>query len=187
VVAIGRAFVAIEPPERVRDAIGLRVATVRELPDAADLRWVRDGWHSTLQFLGPVVDADAVADALRAALGGIEAPSARLAGAGAFPRARRGTVLWLGVDRGAGALTDLADTVAGAMHALGHEAHRRAFRPHVTLARASAPRDLRPLVDAIGRASIGPDWEVDAVVLFASDTRSDGAVYSEVARIPLAG
>jgi hypothetical protein len=32
-----------------------------------------------------------------------------------------------------------------------------------------------------------PSWSVDRVVLFDSDTRSDGAVHTERATLPLAG
>ena len=65
-------------------------------------------------------------------------------------------------------------------------ADARRFQPHVTLARSRTARDLRALVDVLGAAPVGERWRVDDVALLASDTRPDGARYTEVSRIPLA-
>jgi 2'-5' RNA ligase len=110
---------------------------------------------------------------------------ARLGGAGAFPRTSSGTVLWVGVDEGAANLGRLAAAVAGATEPLGVATDTRRFQPHVTLARSNRSRDLRALVDALGTGPAGPRWRVDDVVLLASDTRPDGARYTEVTRFPL--
>jgi 2'-5' RNA ligase len=56
----------------------------------------------------------------------------------------------------------------------------------VTVARVPRPREVGAIVDALGEEPVGPPWPVDDVVLVASDTRSTGARYSEVARVPLA-
>jgi 2'-5' RNA ligase len=63
----------------------------------------------------------------------------------------------------------------------------RPYRAHLTLARTSRGRDLRQVVAALNTISPSPPWTVDDVVLFDSDTRSDGAVHTEVARFRLAG
>jgi 2'-5' RNA ligase len=185
VPAIARAFVAVELPVAVHDAIAARVHAVQDAAPGAAGRFAT-AWHVTLQFLGRVDDAEGLTAALAAALGGIPPAELRLGGGGAFPRARRGTLLWLGVDVGADALVGLAAAVSRATEPLGFAAETRPFRPHITLARFRAPRDLRPLVAAIGTTPVGPAWRVDEVALLASETLPEGARHTEVSRIPLA-
>lgn len=179
---IDRAFVAVQPPVATLDAVQ---ATVERLaPSAPDLRWLpREQWHITLQFLGRVADEDVLVERLAVALAPLSAPTIALAGGGAFPKVARGGVLWLAVAEGADALADVARAVRDATAALGHEPEDRPFRPHLTVARARRPRDRRELVEAIGAAEVGPPWTVTEVVLYESDTRPEGAVHHERARI----
>jgi len=176
---VTRAFVAVRVPELVLDAIAGRVSDLA-LPGR---RTQREQWHLTLQFLGNSADVDAVATAL----GGITGPraSARIGGAGAFPDVRRARVLWLGLLNGAETLSALAGAVSERMAPLGHAAEARPFRPHVTLARYRAPTDVRAAVAAIGDAPVGPGWEVDALTVYESRLRSDGAEYVARATIPI--
>ncbi len=100
-------------------------------------------------------------------------------GAGAFPRASRGTVLWLGVTEGGDLLTRLAGAVQERTALLGYESDDRPYRPHVTLARCRSPQNLRSVIASFGDEPVGPSWSVDAVTVFESETRSDGARYLE--------
>jgi RNA 2',3'-cyclic 3'-phosphodiesterase len=185
VTPIGRAFVAVELPDEILDAVAARVERCAAVKPT--LRWARRAqWHVTLQFLGAVDDAHAVQDALREAVRGVPAFDVRLGGGGAFPQPRRGSVLWLGVGEGAGELGTLAAAVTSATARLGFGNEPRPFRPHVTLARSRDAADLRPVVDALGDEPAGPTWRVEDVVLLASETRPEGARYSEVRRFVLA-
>lgn len=205
---LGRAFVAVLPPPEVVAALDARVAPLRD----RGLRWAHpDQWHVTLRFLGRVPDVDVLVVSLAAAVGGVPAiPAVRLAGAGAFPDARRGSVLWIGVAaNGSGSLVALAAKVEAACVEAGFAPEARPFHPHLTVARAGRPRDLRALVAALVAllapatdASVeiasdaGPDpasdagpgapWPVTEVVLVSSDTRPEGARYETVAHLPLA-
>jgi 2'-5' RNA ligase len=183
---VARAFVAVRPPAPVLGAIDAAAATASD--DAPDLRWAPpDQWHVTLQFLGPVPDVDGLVGALDGLRS--QAPfRARVGGAGAFASARRATVMWLGVREGETELVALAGAVAGLTATVGFAAEDRPFRPHLTLARASTPTDLRAAIavlDTVG--DIGPAWTVDHVLVVESDTRPDGAVHREIARVVLSG
>jgi 2'-5' RNA ligase len=180
--AIARAFVAVEPPAAVLAALEERVCSAQRVAHADALRWGRQGWHATLRFLGRVDEPDALRDVLARAVDDVEPPNVRLGGGGAFPRVRRGTVLWVGFSEGVDALGELAACVGAATVTLGYEADGRPFRPHLTVARAPSARDLRPFVRALGDAPIGPAWRVDTAVLLASETDREGARYTEVAR-----
>jgi 2'-5' RNA ligase len=185
--SIGRAFVAVVPPAPVVAALAERVATARRLEPREGLRWARQEWHATLCFLGRVDDADRLVDALARALRDRERPTVRLGGAGAFPRVRSGTALWVGFTEGAEALAALAGALGTAAASLGFEPPTRTFRPHVTVARASRARDLRGLAAALGDDAVGPSWLVAETILLESDTRRDGARYREVTRLPIPG
>jgi RNA 2',3'-cyclic 3'-phosphodiesterase len=97
----------------------------------------------------------------------------------------RGTVLWLGIANGGHELAALAAEVGAATGALGFEGDARSFQPHLTVARAPRPRDLRALAGALGGGPTGPPWTVDEIVLLESDTQPEGAVYRTVAHVPV--
>ncbi len=178
---VRRGFLAVEPPPAALDAIEALVDGLRA--EDAGLRWTtRAQWHVTLQFLGRVDDVDSLGTAVAESVLALGAFPVRLGGGGAFPKPAGATLLWLGLEHGADALEPLATAITGATARLGFAADDRRFRPHVTLARARARRDLRPLVDAIGDAPAGPEWSVREVVLFESDTRPDGARYTAINR-----
>jgi 2'-5' RNA ligase len=158
---------------------------------ADGLRWTRaDQRHVTLQFLGPVDDADALIESVAGSVRRVAPFLLVLGGAGAFPSPRRASVLWLGVTCGADELGALAAAVTGATGATGATgqiAHDRPYRPHLTLARSAAARDLRPVVGHLSGHAPAPPFRVDDAVLYDSETRRDGAVYVERARFPLGG
>jgi len=174
-----RAFVAVSLPGAVLDAVAARAAGVA-IPGRPT---TRDQWHVTLQFLGNRADVDAVA----AALIGLDAEggAARLGGAGAFPRPARGSVLWLGFSKGEQVLQRLADAVMQRTESIGHERERRPYQPHLTLARCRTPCDLRPAIAGFGDAPVGPAWTIDALTVYESKTRPEGAEYVARATIAL--
>lgn len=183
---IGRAFVAVELPDGTLDAVEACIQRCAAARPA--VRWTaRPGWHVTIQFLGAVDDLPALEGALRDATRVLPAATVRLGGGGAFPQPRSGNVLWLGVVKGAAELEGLAAAVTSATAGIGFEQERRRFRPHVTIARSRESVDLRPHVEALGAEPVGPEWCVADVVLLASETRPDGARYSEVGRFTLGG
>src|SRR5262249_15028310 len=141
----------------------------------------------TLRFLGRVPDVDTVLGKIGPAVARVPVvEGVQLLGAGAFAQPRRGSVLWVGL-ADPSAVSPLADAVEGAIVAAGWAAEVRPFRPHVTVARANRAGDLRRVVAALGDAPVGPAWRIDEVVVVSSDTRADGAVYDEVAHLPLRG
>jgi 2'-5' RNA ligase len=186
VTAIARAFVAVVPPPAVLEAVESLVESLRAPDDG--LRWSRpDQRHLTLQFLGRVAELDSLTESLDESLRRVAPFALQLGGGGAFPAPKRASVVWLGASTGAAELDELAAAVTGATAPLGFATEDRPFRPHLTLARAPRPRDLRPLVDRLGTDPAGPPWTVERVVLFESVTRADGAMHTERHAFPLRG
>lgn len=168
-----RLFVAIRPPEHVRD---LLVDTMDEAPT---LGWIgEDNLHLTLRFIGEVERP--VANDIASSLGRVAFPrfEIRLAGMGRFDR-RNGGALWAGVEPKK-AVSELAAKVDRACVEAGLEPERRAFHPHVTLARyrrdnAGAACDFERKWSGL----TSEVFEVERFILFESHLSRHGAHYEE--------
>lgn len=181
--ALKRAFLAIVPPAEVLDAID----GLLERSNSSRYAWTRrDQWHVTVQFFGRVDDAEALAAALAEPIAACAPMELRVRGGGAFPRAQKAQVFWLGVE-GADALATLhAEIVAASLGFLARR-DRAAFHAHLTLARLKRATDLRGDADALDGVAVGPAFTVTELLLLESETRPSGAVYRDAARLPLLG
>jgi 2'-5' RNA ligase len=177
-----RAFVALPLPDTLRRAVA---ETIRRLtPSLPGLRFVRDeGAHVTLRFLGWTrADTIAALEApLRAAAAACPPLDLAIRDLGTFPERDRPRVLWLGLEvpRAAAALQAACERAAVAA---GFEPETRAFHPHLTLGRWGDRARRLPLPDVdLGSAHVG------ALVLYRSELRPSGSVYTPLAVFPLGG
>lgn len=180
-----RAFVALTPPPEVQRAIWDAFAPLRDRP--YPVKWVRpEGIHITLKFLGEVID-DREPDLVRAlgdVVGGARAIIMVVGGAGAFPDPERPRVFWAGVAPDP-AIELLADRVERVFAPLGFPTEARAFRPHLTVGRASRDarrRDFEGIASALEGVALETSAVLDGVDLMRSVLRPDGAVYHRVHR-----
>ena len=174
-----RLFVAIRPPEAILDLL------VDAMDDDPALRWVPfDNLHLTLRFIGEVERP--MAEDIARQLESIRSPgfTLRLNSVGRFDQ-RGGGAIWAGVEPRE-PVAALAAKIERICHSIGLEPERRAFHPHITLARWKGRR-TREARDFIQRhADLASDpFEVDAFILFESRLSRHGAHYEEVARYPL--
>jgi RNA 2',3'-cyclic 3'-phosphodiesterase len=139
--------------------------------------------HVTVKFLGatPTPLVDRVREAIEAVAAASAAFRSRVDGLGAFPTARRARVLWAGLDDAEGRLVALAGAVDRAL-SRDFPAEKRAFSPHLTIARFEPPVGL-PELPAIATEA----FAVDRVVLFRSHLRRPAPVYEPLATFPLGG
>ena len=175
-----RSFVALELDARLRDAIGELQTRLR--PRLGEIRTTRpEGIHLTLRFLGDTSPEQVATlrPLLAAAAAACPAAEARVAGLGTFPERGSPRVLWLGLDVPP-TIFDLQRACERAARAAGFEREPRPFRAHLTLGRW---RDRAPHPDLPG-ADLGAT-RLDTLVLFESDLRPDGAVYTPLARFAL--
>lgn len=177
-----RLFVALRPPRAIREQL------LRLMGGVPGARWQHDEQlHLTLRYIGEV--GTHMAEDIAAALGSSRhAPlELQLAGCGMFDD-RRGkpSALWAGVSPRE-PLAALHRKVDQAVIRAGLEPERRAYLPHITLARMSGsagPVD-RWLAEHAGLTS--EPFTVDAMILFESRLGHGGASYEPVARYPLIG
>lgn len=174
-----RLFAAIRPPEPIRDLL------LDAMDDSADFRWQSDEQlHLTLRFIGEV-DRPRAEDVTAALARVRSAPfELSLSGLGSFDH-RGGGALWAGVEPRRD-VTALAARIERACQSAGLEPERRAFHPHVTIARWSGRRSREAREFLTGRSVKSPSFAVDCFTLFESTLSRHGAHYEAIMHYPLA-
>jgi 2'-5' RNA ligase len=174
-----RLFVAIRPPQEIRDLL------IDAMDDSPEFRWQEEEQlHLTLRFVGEVERP--IAEDLAAALAGIRAEpfELRVSGVGRFEQRNSGA-LWAAVEPKP-PLAALAAKVERVCQTAGLEPERRAFHPHITLARWKGRRTREVHEFLERRASlVSAPFAVDRFILFESRLSRHGAHYEEVAVYPL--
>ena len=184
-----RSFIAIDLPEAIRQ----RLAAVQEnlKQSVTGVRWVKpNSIHLTLKFLGNI-HPDQVEDiALAVAREIRDHPpiTLRAAGLGAFPNLKKPRVIWIGMEGEVQRLKEIQARVENALEPLGFAREKRGFRPHLTIGRVKDRRRLQSLGDAVATLDMEPfnSFDADEIILYKSDLRPTGAIYTKLHRMPLA-
>lgn len=169
-----RLFVAIRPPQAIRDLL------LDAMDVGADFRWQNEEQiHLTLRFIGEVDRplANDLADGLsRVRAAPLEL---RIAGLGRFEQRNSGA-LWAGVEPRP-PLAALAAKIERVCQSIGLEPERRAFHPHITLARwkGRRKREVQSFLEREGGLSSEP-FMVSDFTLFESRLSRHGAFYEEI-------
>ncbi len=136
-------------------------------------RWVNpEGVHLTLAFLGEVDAArlPAIGEALTPVSRRHAPFTLTIEGGGSFGAPSHPSVLWAGVGGDTAALGALQVEVAAVLEPLGFPKDKRQYTPHLTLARAKAPRGDAALREC-RRALEAEHWgqaRVEQLILFES-------------------
>ncbi len=178
-----RLFVALDLPHDVREALGWWGRAARR--EGGPMRLIEiDLLHVTVCFLGsrPVAEIDVISAATRTCA----APVAGLSlGAPLWLPRRRPRLLAVEVHDDQHALSRLRGVLVGELvRELAWEPERRAFHPHVTVARmrsGSAPR-TRALPPTPAAAFAG-----ETLTLYRSFLDPTAATYEALASVPLTG
>ena len=188
-----RLFIAIELTAEIQQAIGRVQADLQGQLPRRVVRWTSPaGIHLTLKFLGdtPPEQTPAIAQAMRMAAASFEPFTLLVAGLGCLPNQRQPRVLWVGVPAVPKALAGVQRALDLHLARLDYPRETRAFSPHLTLwrvddrAAAVERQALSALLNRTQVAELG-SMPVQEVVLFQSDLRPAGAVYTALARASL--
>lgn len=180
-----RQFLALELPPQWKAALERAAGALSE--QLRGWRWLSiDSVHLTVRFLG---DVDAARDRRARVLwaetvAAHETVDLRLSAIGAFPLRGRPRVLWAGV-ASSPPLAALAGDLDSAAESLGFDAEGRAFRPHLTLARARRGESPDRPSAAAGRLH-APAFRVETVTLFRSVLQRSGPRYTALEHYRLA-
>jgi 2'-5' RNA ligase len=178
-----------EKPERLFIGVPLaedaRRAIAASLPKNLPGRAVpKENWHFTLRFLGstPAATRERIVQLLRSATCG--APfTIRFTHLGAFPRANRARILWLGIADGEERMIQLAAIAEAAARVAGLAAESKPFKPHLTLSRIDPPASVSVLIAS--KPAFDIRTTVDRVILYRSRLGGGPARYEEVTTFDL--
>jgi 2'-5' RNA ligase len=184
-----RSFLAFELPVEIREQI--RVISKELKKTALPVRWVKvDNIHLTILFLGSV-DEDTIGDIeekVNVVVKGFSAFKTKLNAVGAFPHWKRPRVIWIGLNGDIGRLSNLRNKLLEELKVLGFMPEKRPFRPHLTLGRFKGPidrgEDMKWILDRY--RDINSDlYQLNELILYKSDLKPDGPVYTKMATWPL--
>jgi 2'-5' RNA ligase len=184
-----RSFIAIDLPEETRKALAAVQEQLKQ--SRARVRWVRtNSIHLTLRFLGNIHPAQVEDIALAVAQEVRDEPPITLgaAGLGAFPSRKKPRVIWIGMEGEVQRLSRIQARVENALEPLGFVREKRVFQPHLTIGRVKDRRRLQALIDAMATLDMEPfnSFDADEIILYKSDLRPTGAIYTKLHRMPLA-
>jgi RNA 2',3'-cyclic 3'-phosphodiesterase len=181
-----RLFTGIHLP---REVAGSLAQLIGKLRPHARIHWSPpENLHITTKFIGEWPEPRV--GEVEAALGRLarHAPmTIRLRGLGYFPNPHSPRVFWVGMEAPP-ELAALARETDLAMAALGVAQEKRAFSPHLTLARIKEPapmQALREAVAALPSQEFG-EFTADCFYLYQSRLAPSGSVYTKLSEYRLA-
>jgi len=183
-----RTFIAIELPEKIVSAISKVQEGIRSY--GFKIRWVRpENIHLTLKFLGNIKEDDTkkVGNTIFESVKGYKPISLKAKGIGVFPGIKKPRVIWTGISDQLNLLTELQKTLDEKLEEIGFPKEKRPFRGHLTLGRAKAKIDPKRLSDALKEFAKfeSESFSADRVILYKSELRPKGAVYTKLANLLL--
>lgn len=180
-----RAFIALPLPEGARSPLDAALTRLKALQLDARLASV-DSTHLTLKFLGDIEERQV--DEVSTALGKVAARHPefdyRLAGFGAFPHAANPRIVWIGID-GGNSLIRLHADIENSVAELGFKPEKRAFQPHLTLARLKSRRNVAHLFATLEEPIDLGTFTASSVHLYRSILRPEGALYQKLSSCEL--
>lgn len=186
-MSVIRAFIAIDIPGEIQECLTIVSNQLKEKIGEVPVRWVDpENIHLTLKFLGDVSmnNIEVLKESIRAEAYGCKPLVFSVGGVGAFPKVRNPRVIWVGVE----APTEMIDLQRGIdvqMSRIGYASDRRPFSPHLTLGRVSRnakAAEIRQISEVLSSSKIGflGVGRVNAVHLYRSDLKPEGAVYTKL-------
>jgi RNA 2',3'-cyclic 3'-phosphodiesterase len=186
-----RAFIAVEIPIAVRQAVGEATSDLQKGIGSL-VRWVpMENMHLTLKFLGDIspLNVDMLTQMIRSEVDLYNCFEIQFNGLSSFPNLKRPRVIYIGI-RAPATLVALHRGIEAASRRLGYESEERGFSPHLTIGRVkqnvtgTEQQAIRRALEGAKIDSLGTA-RVDSVDLFKSDLKSTGSVYTRLYSAPL--
>lgn len=176
-----RLFVAFDVPEETRSKLRVLIDDFARICHGA--RWVRpEGIHITLKFIGHVDDS--MLSDIQKALANIphrERFDVSFRNFGFFPNEKHPRVFFVGIHAGK-ELVALVTEIENQLEAMGIAKEKRAFQPHLTLARFKTNEglpELRKRIASLPTQGFG-GGAMSEFHLYQSMLKSGGAVYAKL-------
>lgn len=147
-----RAFIAIELPKEIRDALGILQQKLRS--SGAEVKWVApENIHLTLKFLGEIDDTQLpkFSEIIEETSRNHNSFQIRINSIGVFPKLNSPRVIWVGVDKGDGECKKIAAELEEKIAAYGIPEEKREFSSHITIARVKSLLNRDKLVQELNQ------------------------------------
>jgi len=186
-----RSFLAFELPPEIMAVISNASGDMKNTP--VNVRWVKPGnIHLTMVFMGNVREEDlkpigrATANVCR----GYGPFNVFLNGTGVFGSKRNPRVLWARLNGDLERMSRFRDELQKELEPFGIKQEKRRFKAHLTFGRfrkgARTGSDLDELLSQYQDLT-SPACALNELVLFKSDLKPGGAVYTRLNAWPLTG
>jgi RNA 2',3'-cyclic 3'-phosphodiesterase len=185
-----RSFLAIELPEAIRNKIGEIEGDLKS--SHADVRWVHPGKiHLTLKFFGNIEEArvESIIKAIENPVRHTPVFTMKVRGIGTFPHWKNPRVIWMGLIDEKGILNPFQKELERELEGIGFEPEAKKFQPHLTLGRVNSSRGKEGLIREMEKyqeEDFG-NFSVERVILFRSDLRPAGPIYTPLREVKLGG
>jgi 2'-5' RNA ligase len=186
-----RSFLAFELPDDMKKVVLLVSGQMQEA--RLEVRVLRaQSIHLTLVFLGDVrrEELDAIRQEVSRTCSDFGPFHVSIKAAGVFPNPRRPNVMWAGIEGDLERMALFRDALEACLLPFGVKQEKRAFRPHLTLGRfRKGARGDAGLVRFLTEHEtlVSPVCRLDELILFKSDLKPSGAVYTRLQAWPLMG
>jgi 2'-5' RNA ligase len=158
----------------------------------ADVRWVNpENIHITLKFFGNIEESriESIITSIEEPVRTTSSFSLKVQGMGGFPHLKNPRVIWMGLVNGKEVLISFQKQIEKELERIGLQPEDRPFHPHLTLGRMRSNRGRDELVGWIERfkgEEFG-NFQVERVILFKSDLRPSGPIYTPIREVVLGG
>lgn len=186
-----RIFLAVFPPPATQETAYRVVEQLRRPGDG--ISWIkRENLHYTLSFLGELGEDGArrAAEAAQEAAAASCAFDAVLGRPGAFPKAERARLLWLGLTAGGSALETMARVLETALRKRGFDRDDRPFSAHLTIGRVREhDRDVAAALAGVTplEQEAAARFRVATIRVIESNLSPGGSIYRVCVDARLAG
>jgi 2'-5' RNA ligase len=186
-----RSFLAFELPEEIKAIVTRVSGEIRK--SSLEVRWVRPEFiHLTVVFMGDIESEQIapIGESVSAVCSQHSPFTISLKPMGCFPNTRNRRVIWLGIEGDLERMSRFRDDLQHALSPFGIKEEERAFRPHLTLGRFKKPSKRQTELDQLlakYKELSSPARTLSELVLFRSDLKPGGAVYTKMVSWPLSG
>ncbi len=182
-----RTFLAFDTPGPVKRRMVEIQARLRT--SNADVRWESDEkLHCTVKFLGNTDPSllSTIGETIESAVTRVPPVTITYRTVGCFPTMKDPRVLWIGIEESEGRLRALHTSIEESLTPLGFPPEDRPFHPHVTLGRVKSRRNITNLLRMLESVTFESEPAMlRELVLFRSDLKPTGSVYTILKSIPL--
>ena len=186
-----RSFLAFELPTDIKHIVFQVYDEMKRFP--LDIRWVKvNNIHLTMIFMGNILaeHLQGIGEAAERVCNRYGPFNVFLNGAGVFGSKRNPRVLWLDLDGDVARMAHFKDSLHEHLKTFGINEEKRRFNPHLTLGRfRKGVRSGAGLDELLSKyeALTSPTCAFQELILFKSDLKPGGAVYTRLNAWPLLG